>query len=131
MNRILAIALCRVSSLEQLLNNSLKNQKSNVFKAADTLGATIPADGVWEGQVSSKKGVNFKRKDLLEMFDYCKKHPSVKYLIVQEVDRFMRSPEEQAYWMNILNATFIAAHVAWFGRKWVSSFFKCRSLSVY
>ncbi len=96
--KVLAIALCRVSSLEQLKNHSLSHQKDNVLKAAETLGATIPPDGLWEGQVSSKKGVNFNRKDLLEMVDYCKKHPAVKYLIVQEVDRFMRSPDEQTYW---------------------------------
>lgn len=96
--QMLAIALCRVSSLEQLQNNSLKHQKDNVLKAAENLGATIPKDGIWEGQVSSKQGVNFNRKDLLEMFDYCKKNPKVKYLIVQEVDRFMRSPDEQTYW---------------------------------
>ncbi len=95
---LLAIALCRVSSVEQLQNNSLNQQKGNVLKAAEKLGATIPNDGVWEGQVSSKVGVNFNRKDLLQMFDYCKKHSAVKYLIVQEVDRFMRSPDEQTYW---------------------------------
>lgn len=95
---VLAIALCRVSSIEQLQNNSLKHQKDNVFKAADSLGATIPSDGIWEGQQSSKQGVNFNRKDLLQMFEYCKQHPRVRYLIVQEVDRFMRSAEEQTYW---------------------------------
>lgn len=95
---ILAIALCRVSSIEQLQNNSLKHQKDNVLRAAESLGATIPSDGIWEGQQSSKQGVNFNRKDLLEMFEYCKRHTRVRYLIVQEVDRFMRSPEEQTYW---------------------------------
>lgn len=94
----LAIALCRVSSLEQLKNNSLNTQKDNVLKAAELLNVTIPSDGLWEGQVSSKKGVNFNRKDLIQMYEYCKKHTSVRYLIVQEVDRFMRSPEEQTYW---------------------------------
>lgn len=94
----LAIALCRVSSLEQLKNNSLATQKGNVFRTADELDVVIPSDGLWEGQVSSKKGVNYNRKDLLEMYDYCKKNPAVKYLIVQEVDRFMRSPDEQTYW---------------------------------
>lgn len=95
---VLAIALCRVSSIEQLQNNSLKHQKDNVFKAAESLGATIPSDGIWEGQQSSKQGVNFNRKDLLQMFEYCKRQTRVRYLIVQEVDRFMRSPDEQTYW---------------------------------
>src|SRR4051812_47255700 len=95
--QILAIALCRVSSLEQLQNNSLSHQRDNVLIAADELGAVIPTDGIWSGHVSSKKGVNYNRKDLREMFEYCKKNPNVKYLIVQEVDRFMRSPDEQTY----------------------------------
>lgn len=93
----IAIALCRVSSLEQLENNSLSDQKDNVLKAAEMLNVTIPPDGIWSGHVSSKKGVNYNRKDLKEMLDYCRKHPAVKYLIVQEVDRFMRSPDEQVY----------------------------------
>jgi DNA invertase Pin-like site-specific DNA recombinase len=93
-----AIALCRVSSLEQLKNHSLATQKGNVLRTADELEVVIPVDGIWEGQVSSKKGVNYNRKDLLEMYEYCKRHSAVKYLIVQEVDRFMRSPDEQTYW---------------------------------
>lgn len=93
-----AIALCRVSSLEQLKNNSLVTQRGNVLGAAEQLGVTIPSDGLWAGQVSSKKGVNHNRKDLVEMYKYCQKHPRVQYLIVQEVDRFMRSPEEQTFW---------------------------------
>lgn len=93
----LAIALCRVSSIEQLESNSLSHQKDNVLKAADELGVKIPNDGIWSGHVSSKKGVNYTRKDLKEMLEYCHKHASVKYLIVQEVDRFMRSPDEQIY----------------------------------
>lgn len=97
--QVLAIALCRVSSLEQLQNNSLKNQKDIVIKTAEVLGANIPSDGVWAGQVSSKVGVNFNRKDLKEMFEYCKTHTAVRYLIVSEVDRFMRSPDEQTYWI--------------------------------
>lgn len=97
MSKNLAIALCRVSSLEQLENNSLSHQRDNVLKAADELGVIIPEDGIWSGHVSSKKGVNYNRKDLREMLEYCKKHPRVKYLIVQEVDRFMRSPDEQVY----------------------------------
>lgn len=95
--QLLAIALCRVSSLEQLESNSLSHQKDNVLKAADELGVIIPDDGIWSGHVSSKKGVNYDRKDLREMLEYCRKHPNVRYLIVQEVDRFMRSPDEQVY----------------------------------
>jgi DNA invertase Pin-like site-specific DNA recombinase len=93
----LAIALCRVSSIEQLESDSLNHQKDNVLRAAEELGVTIPADGIWSGHVSSKKGVNYNRKDLKEMLEYCHKCSDVKFLIVQEVDRFMRSPDEQIY----------------------------------
>jgi DNA invertase Pin-like site-specific DNA recombinase len=93
----LAIALCRVSSIEQLESDSLNHQKDNVLKAAEELGVTIPQDGIWSGHVSSKKGVNYNRRDLKEMLEYCHKFSAVKYLIVQEVDRFMRSPDEQIY----------------------------------
>lgn len=93
----LAVALCRVSSIEQLENNSLAHQKGNVLKAAVELGVVIPDDAVWEGAVSSKKGVNFKRKDLRQIYEYCQKNKAVRYVIVQEVDRFMRSPDEQTY----------------------------------
>lgn len=96
--QVQAVALCRVSSLEQLQNNSLGHQKGNVLKCARDLGAIIPDDAVWQGAISSKKGVNYNRKDLLEIYDYCKKNPAVRYVIVQEVDRFMRSPDEQTYW---------------------------------
>ncbi|HSX07523.1 MAG TPA: recombinase family protein [Candidatus Saccharimonadales bacterium] len=95
--QILAITTCRVSTPEQMENNSLGRQAEAVVAAAKELGATIPIDGQWSGSVSSKAGTNIKRKDLMEMLDYCKKHPLVKYLIVHEVDRFMRSIKELFY----------------------------------
>ena len=70
----IAIALCRVSSLEQLDNNSLNRQRESVMRAADELGLTIPEDGWWSGSVSSKKGTNVTRKDLQEMLERCKKN---------------------------------------------------------
>lgn len=95
--QILAITTCRVSTPEQEQNNSLGRQAKAVRKAAVDLGATIPEDGQWSGSVSSKVGNNVKRKDLKEMLDYCKKHSQVKYLLVHEVDRFMRSVDELFY----------------------------------
>ena len=98
MSELWAITNCRVSSDEQLKNNSLNTQQRNVIRAAGKLGATIPKDGQWSGSRSSKRGKNIKRSDLLEMYEYCKKHKKVKYLIVSEPDRFMRSIEEAMYW---------------------------------
>lgn len=92
-----AIANCRVSSTEQLKNNSLNRQSMSVHQFADKLGVNIVK--VWSQSVSSKKGNNVNRKDLAEMLDYCKKHPRVKYLLIDEVDRFMRSIAEAFYYM--------------------------------
>ena len=61
----LAIASCRVSSTEQLDNNSLGRQAASVQKAAEGLG--VPIVRQWSGSVSSKRGNNLKRKDIDEM----------------------------------------------------------------
>jgi len=93
--KILAITNCRVSSIEQLQNNSLSRQHLSVQGAAYKLGATIVEE--WSGSVSSKAGTNISRKDLLEMLDYCKKNKNVKYAIFDEYDRYMRSVNEGPY----------------------------------
>jgi len=91
-----AIALCRVSSPEQRLSNSLTRQEQNVNRKADELNVEIIK--IWSGDVSSKSGKNINRKDLLQMLDYCKARRSIKFLIVDEVDRFMRSIKELYFW---------------------------------
>ncbi len=93
----LALALCRVSSIEQLENNSLNRQREAVLKAANELGVTIPDDGWWSGSVSSKRGTNVARKDLNEMIERCKRDKRIKLVIVDEPDRFMRSIDEAAF----------------------------------
>ncbi len=95
--RMHAIVNCRVSSVEQLQNNSLNRQREAVLKAAQELEVSIPDDGWWSGNVSSKRGTNIDRDDLNEMLDRCKKDKSIKYVIVDEPDRFMRSIDEAAY----------------------------------
>ena len=92
--QVWAITTCRVSTPEQMENNSLYRQAEATLRAAQELQAFIPEDGQWSGNVSSKAGTNTNRKDIKEMLDYCRKHPQVKYLIVHEVDRFMRSIDE-------------------------------------
>lgn len=97
MRKYKAVALCRVSSTEQLENNSLNRQREVVLKAAKELCVEIP-DNYWRsGSVSSKRGTNINRKDLNELLEICKKDKSVKYVIVDEPDRFMRSIDEAAY----------------------------------
>lgn len=95
--KYLAIVSCRVSSIEQLDNNSLARQRDSVIRAAQELGVDIPDDGWWSGSVSSKRGTNVDRKDLQQMIEYCRKNKNVRFLIVDEPDRFMRSIDESAY----------------------------------
>jgi DNA invertase Pin-like site-specific DNA recombinase len=97
MSKQLAIALCRVSTTEQIENNSLSRQREAVLKAAAELDVTIPDDCWWSGSVSSKSGTNVDRKDLNLMIDRCKKDKRIKYVIVDEPDRFMRSIDEAAF----------------------------------
>ncbi len=96
MLRTKAIALCRVSTKGQMLDGNLEPQKENVEKAANILDTDLVK--VWALAVSSRKGKNVKRKDLHEMRDYCKRFKSVKYLIIDEPDRFMRSIKEYYWW---------------------------------
>lgn len=91
-----AITLCRVSTPGQLRDGNLDPQIERVNKAAAYLDAEIVRR--WEIAASSRKGKNIKRKDLLEMQEYCRHNKRVRYLIVDEVDRFMRSIDEYYYW---------------------------------
>lgn len=95
----LALAICRVSTIEQLDGNSLNRQRDAVLRAAKERGLVIPDDGWWSGSVSSKRGTNINRKDLHEIVERCKKEKRIKYVIVDEVDRFMRSMLEMGYFL--------------------------------
>jgi DNA invertase Pin-like site-specific DNA recombinase len=91
-----AIALCRVSTNGQLLDGNLEPQEERIIVAAEYLEVDIVK--WWKLAISSRKGKNVKRKDLLEMYAYCRQHKNIRYLIVDEVDRFMRSVDEYYYW---------------------------------
>lgn len=93
--KILAIANCRVSTDEQLQNNSIPRQTASVMAAAKKLDAKIVR--IWSGSVSSKAGTNVTRKDLLAMLSFAKANKSVKYAIFDEYDRYMRSVNEGPY----------------------------------
>ena len=94
-NKALAIASCRVSTPEQLNNNSLPRQQASVLKAAEDLD--VPIVRYWSGNISSKHGTNLDRPDIKEMIEFCKNNKQVKFLIVDEPDRFMRSIQEGNY----------------------------------
>lgn len=92
------IALCRVSTTQQKLEgNSLSAQEVRINTVArDLFDCTI--EKTWSLSISSRKGKNYKRKDLEEMLSYCKRHKRIKYLFVDEHDRYMRSVEEYYGW---------------------------------
>lgn len=92
-----AIAFCRVSSDEQLKNHSLSKQQEAVERVAEKHNLEIVK--IWSGSFSSKCGKNIYRKDLLEALDYCSKNKQIKYAIVDEPDRFMRSVNEAGWYI--------------------------------
>ncbi len=92
-----AIALCRVSTVKQSIEGtSLEAQEQRVYDAAIYLDTEIVK--FWSIKASSRKGKNFQRKDLLEMLSYAKADKRVKYIIVDEPDRFMRDFEMYYFW---------------------------------
>ena|GEM_PF-226050 len=91
-----AIALCRVSTTGQLLEGNLEPQEKRIRLAANIINVELVK--IWKVAISSRKGKNVKRKDLTEMLEYCKRYKSTKYVIVDEVDRFMRSISEYYWW---------------------------------
>ena len=93
---IKAIALCRVSTKAQFDDGNIAPQEQRILLAANVLNAEIVE--WWRLAVSSRKGKNLKRKDLLEMLAFCKRYKSIKYLIIDEPDRFMRSISEYYWW---------------------------------
>lgn len=105
-----AIAICRVSTPEQKQNNSLNRQEESVRKAASELGVEIVH--WWSGDASSKVGKNVKRKDLNEAFAACKADKRIRFLIVDEVDRFMRSLAEMFYWIVRFGEIDVKVHFA-------------------
>lgn len=86
-----AVALCRISSVDQESGHSLDAQEVSVRKMADELDVEIVK--LWRITQSSKAGSNLTRKDLAEIKDYCKRDKKVKYLLLDRVSRLMREVE--------------------------------------
>ena len=96
-DKIKAIALCRVSTVKQSIEgSSLEAQEQRVYDAAMYLNAEIVQ--FWGIKRSSRKGKNYQRKDLLEMLAVAKADKKIKYIIVDEPDRFMREFDVYYYW---------------------------------
>lgn len=111
MRKKYAIANYRVSSDEQLQNNSLNRQQITV---ENFVNETLQTDivQVWSGSVSSKAGSNIFRKDLRARLDYCKTHREVGFAVFDEVDRFMRSMLELGYFLVEFNNLGVQVHFA-------------------
>ncbi len=92
-----AIAHCRVSTVDQAVEgHSLEAQEKYVYECANYLDAEIIK--IWSLNISSKKGMNLNRKDLKEIYQFCKDHPEIKYYILDVPDRFMRGFDEYFWW---------------------------------
>lgn len=92
------IALCRVSTSKQRLEgSSLSAQETRINKVSLEL-FDCQILRTWSLDISSRKGKNYKRKDLEEMLKYCKEDKRIKYLFVDEHDRYMRSVDEYYMW---------------------------------
>lgn len=74
----------------------MKPQEQRVYDAALLFNAEIVK--FWSITQSSRKGKNYQRKDLIEMLAFAKADKKVKYIIVDEPDRFMRDLETYYYW---------------------------------
>jgi DNA invertase Pin-like site-specific DNA recombinase len=96
-DKIKAIALCRVFTVKQgIEGSSLEAQEQRVYDAAFLFNAEIVR--FWSITQSSRKGKNYQRKDLMEMLAFAKADKKVRYIIVDEPDRFMRDLETYYYW---------------------------------
>lgn len=95
--KVKAIALCRVSTVKQgIEGSSLEAQETRVYDAAAYFEAEIVK--LWSIRQSSRKGKNYQRKDLLEMLAFARADKQIKYIIVDEPDRFMRDIEMYYHW---------------------------------
>lgn len=96
---IKAVALCRVSTSKQrIYGNSLDAQEKRILEASGILNVWLPDEYIWRKDISSRKGKNLNRKDIKEIYATCKQDRKIKYFIVDEPDRFMRSIEEFYWW---------------------------------
>lgn len=96
-SKVKAIALCRVSTVKQgVEGSSLEAQEIRVYDAASLFNAEIVK--FWSITQSSRKGKNYQRKDLVEMLAFAKADKQIKYIIVDEPDRFMRDLEMYYHW---------------------------------
>ena len=91
-----AVALVRISDPKQSDGHSLDAQEESVRKVAEELDLELV--NIWSVQRSSKKGRNYKRKDLEEIYKFCQRNPKVKFFLIDFVNRLMREVEMMIYY---------------------------------
>lgn len=93
-----ALAIGRVSTKIQAENNhSLDMQRTNIDKMAIELDCTIVHR--WEMAISSRTGKNLKRKDLNEAKDRCRHDKTIKYILLDKVNRLGREAQYLTWYM--------------------------------
>jgi hypothetical protein len=93
-----ALAIGRVSTKNQADNNhSLVAQRTNIDVMAVELEAEIIRR--WEMAVSSRKGKNLKRKDLVEAKQLCRFNKNIKYILLDRVNRLGREAQYLTFYM--------------------------------
>ncbi|MDQ5963145.1 MAG: site-specific recombinase [Patescibacteria group bacterium] len=96
-----AIALRRISDRKQDDGHSLIAQKESTERTAEQLGLLLVK--TWDEIRSSKRGKNFKRRDMEQMLKFCKQNRDVKYLLIDFVNRLMREVEILIYYKVLFN----------------------------
>lgn len=82
-----AVLYCRVSTEDQVGNNSLPIQLKDCRKAATQLECTVLKEFVEEGESGAKKD----RTQMINMLNFCVKNShKIRYIIVKDIDRFSR-----------------------------------------
>jgi hypothetical protein len=91
-----AVALIRISDPKQSDGHSLEAQEQSVRGVSDELEVELAK--IWSEKRSSKRGKNFKRKDLEDIYRFCQRNPKVKYFLIDFVNRLMREVEMLMYY---------------------------------
>lgn len=103
-----AVALARISDPKQSDGHSLDAQEQSTQNYADELEADLVK--TWSEKRSSKRGRNFNRTDLEEIYRFCKRNPKVKYFLIDFVNRLMREVEMLMYYKVRFNQIGVQIH---------------------
>ena len=104
-----AVVYCRVSTMEQVENNSLPNQEKACNEYCERQGFEVAKIFVDEGESAKTKD----RPALLSMIEYCKKSKGkVQAVVFYKIDRFARKQEDFHALRAILSKSGVRLHSA-------------------